>query len=158
MSRLTICFLLLIILLLPGLAAAQSSDNLCYTAFNRACYDDIEWEIGYFWAHNAPSKASCAKYHWTFGDRIGDIWGMCNEYGMPDPNSPTSGSPPDNGANGVNGVNGASGTDDSDADLVFKLTSRWHAITQDQEYLCPVEGLDPIIDYENNTFVCATGF
>ena len=84
MSRLTICFLLLIILLLPGLAAAQSSDNLCYTAFNRACYDDIEWEIGYFWAHNAPSKASCAKYHWTFGDRIGDIWGMCNEYGMPD--------------------------------------------------------------------------
>ncbi len=133
-------------------AVGFADDNLCHSSKAGHCYDDIEWQIGYFWARNEPSVASCANYHYTFGAVIGDIWGFCNEYGMPDPDSPTNARPPDNGDNGANGANGA------DADYVFKLTSQSHPMPDGDADPCPVAGLDPIINYEDNTFVCGTSF
>ena len=84
-----ICWLFVV-----GIVGAGSGDNLCHSTMAGQCHSDIEWRIGYFWAHNEPSVESCATYHYTFGDSIGDIWGMCNEYGMPEPDTTTSYSPP----------------------------------------------------------------
>ena len=161
MLRIVAASFFLFVLLTSGVGAAESGANLCFTTPYYVCYDQIEWEIGSFWAHNPPSVANCAKYHYHFGGVIGDIWGMCNEYGMPDPDSPTASRPPDNGSNGANATNGANGNidaDDADPDYIFKLTSEWQPIPPGVTNLCPIVGLDPIINYEENTFLCATGF
>ncbi len=76
--------------LMAGAAQAGSQANLCNTTMAGACWGDVEWHIGWFWAHNEPSVASCATYHHTFGGYIGDIWGFCNEIGMPHPDTPTA--------------------------------------------------------------------
>ena len=115
----------------------------------------------FFWAHNPPSVANCAKYHYHFGGVIGDIWGMCNEYGMPDPDSPTASRPPDNWSNGANAAMAQMGTltpMTPTRTISSKLTSEWQPIPPGVTNLCPIVGLDPIINYEENTFLCATGF
>ena len=142
MSRKIVVPLLFFVLLavLPAVAQASETNggNICFTQPQYQCDEQIEWEIGYFWANHTPSPESCAHYHQHFD--IGDIWGMCD---------------------GIDaGGAGAADTEPSPAQIerAFKLTSQWHAMPDDESSACPFEGLDPIIDYENNTYICGTSF
>lgn len=138
----TVWRIVFVLLLLAGAVKAAPQDNLCFTTKAGACQSDIEWEIGYFWGHNEVSLDSCSAYFRAFGASVGDIWGMCASY-LPDPQ----------------GAEAATETDDdANAELVFLLTSRDHPWQGEGSNACPVEGLDPIINYEENTFVCGTSF
>ena len=131
--------ILLFCIVLVGSAQNDSNDpNLCFHQMAGQCTTDTEWAIGWFWGTYGVSQASCNQYNDIYGSTVGDIWGMCAQL-----------------ANG-----GAQGTadDDADAERVFLLTSRWHPMPASGAEPCPFEGLDPIINYEDNTFVCATGF
>lgn len=139
MSRKIVVSLLFFVLLAALPAVAQASEsvsgNICFTQPQYQCDEDIEWQIGYFWANHTPSPESCAHYHQHFD--VGDIWGMCE---------------------GIQSNGAAAAAEDAKAERLFKLTSQWHAFPGGDSNPCPGEGLDPIMDYENNTFICATSF
>ena len=137
------------ICLLALTGSAFASDNLCHTTMAGHCYSDIEWEIGYFWAHNEPSVESCAEYHYLFGDTIGDIWGFCNEFGMPDPDSPTSGSPPNN-------VPNQSSTSSSDGVPLNQYGVVLNTSYGSGQCNLPPEGVED--DYSYDTSSCQTSF
>ena len=136
MRSLKLSVLVLAICLFIGSAqAAEQDDNLCYTTHAGHCYTDLEWQVGWYWANNPPSAESCARYHELYPQ--GDFWGMCS---------------------GINWDTSGTEWSQDQAELAFSLTSQWHELPEDESSACPFEGLDPIIDYENNTYVCATSF
>ena len=144
MSRTIAALLLLFVVHAAGLATAQNSNNICNTTHVGHCYTDVEWNVGWYWANNPPSIATCVAYHQMF--TMGDFWGMCNHLDLPDREQ--------NGSNNDGGANGQSQSDS----LAFKLTSQSHEWRESDSNPCPFEGLDPIIDYDNGTFTCATSF
>ena len=136
MHQLKLSVLALAICLCIGAAQAeQQDDNLCYTTHAGHCYEEVEWKIGWYWANNPPSVESCVTYHQLYS--MGDFWGMCN---------------------GINFETGYNGGSQSEDDYDVSLTNQWHALPEDGSSPCPWEGLDPIIDYDDSTFICATDF
>ena len=139
MHRAITIIVLLFIAALVGSAQSDSSDsNLCFHEMAGTCSTDTEWSIGWFWGTYGVSQASCNQYNQIYGSTVGDIWSLCAQFDS----------------------EGSQGTTDdyANAELAFTLTSRWHALPASGVEPCPFEGLDPIINYEENTFVCATDF
>ena len=109
-----------------------------------ACYGDVEWHIGWFWGHNVPSVASCAAYHYTFGGFIGDIWGMCNEIGMPHPDTATAPAQ----------SNGGSSSEGQSLHPVYDVVLNTDYGSGKCEL--PPDGVED--DYSYDTSSCQTGF
>ena len=133
-SKLIALTFLVLMLVAPALAA-EGEANLCYTTHAGQCNTDEDWQVGWFWANHPPGNSSCDLYQQRFGD---DAWNMCG-----DTNSKGSDD---------------SQTSKSESQRLFELTSQWQAMPEDGSSPCPYEGLDPIMNYEDNTFVCATSF
>ena len=146
-------FLTAVFCLSVGIATvgAGVGDNLCHSTMAGSCYNDIEWEIGWFWAHYSPSVANCATYHSVFGGMIGDIWGFCNEYGMPDPDSPTNSNAPNNVPDQTQ-ASGASGDGIPLNEYGVVLNTSYGSGRCD----LPPEGVED--DYSYDTSSCQTSF
>ena len=124
----------LVVLLIAPVLAAEDEPNLCYTTHAGLCQTDSDWQTGWFWANHPPSQSSCDLYQGLYGN---DDWGMCSQFGgSSDDGQPSA----------------------AESQQLFELTSQWHAMPDDGSSPCPYEGLDPIMNYEDNTFVCATSF
>ena len=143
--KLAVCVCVGLILLFAPAATSQNEPNICWTTHVGHCYSDVEWYAGWFWAKYPPSLSSCISYHSIFS--MGDFWGMCNGIDLPD-DTPVA-QPPNVDSGGASG----SGNDQTAA-----LTSQWHALPGNSSDPCPVEGLDPIINYEDGTYICGTSF
>ena len=137
-----VCFIVFFLLLIASAALAADDDNLCYTTYAGACNSDIEWEIGWFWANHEANLDNCSTYQQFYGNSVGDIWGMCAQH-----------QPAAQGAEAETETES-----EAQAEYIFFLTSQDHPWHGEGSNPCPVEGLDPIINYEENTFVCGTGF
>ena len=138
MHRYMLGLIFIAVALIAPVLAAENEPNLCYTTHAGQCQTDTDWQKGWFWANHPPSVSSCALYHQRF--TMGDFWGMCNGINQADDEL-------DDG-----GYSGAG------VDPAVEYTHTWHALPDDWSTACPWEGLDPIIDYEDNTFICATDF
>ena len=138
MLRKLLCFVIIGLIGSSSVIANSGEPNICNTTHVGHCYEDVEWQVGWFWANLPPSSSSCALYHLRF--TMGDFWGMCNGINQKS----------EDDANGS--------YSEADSDPQFLRTSRWHPLPEDWSTACPWEGLDPIIDYEENTFICATDF
>ena len=138
MLRTLLRFVIIGLICTISVSADSGEPNICNTTHVGHCYEDVEWQVGWFWANHPPSASSCALYHQRF--TMGDFWGMCN------------------GINQAEEELDGGGYSEADSDPQFLRTSRWHALPDDWSTACPWEGLDPIIDYEENTFICATDF
>ena len=141
MHWLKIPVLALAICLLLGVAHASQNNNICYTTHVGHCVEQVEWDAGWYWANNPPSVESCVIYHQLY--TMGDFWGMCNGIDLPEDD--------DYHNNEVHEPVAGGGYE-------VALTNQWHALPEDGSNPCPWQGLDPIIDYEDGTFICATDF
>ena len=131
----TILMAALVGLSIPAIVVANSGEpNLCSTTHAGQCVTPLDWEIGWFWANHPVSVSSCDLFQQRFGS---DVWNMCDE---------------------IYQAAADAMYDEATAQRTFTLTSKWHRWGGEGSNPCPYEGLDPIIDYENNTFVCATSF
>ena len=136
MHWLKLSVLALAICLCIGAARAeQQDDNICYTTHAGHCVEDLEWQIGWYWANYPPSPQSCAEYHKLY--TMGDFWGMCN---------------------GIDYDTGDNDGSQSDGDYDVSRTNQWHKLPEDESEACPWQGLDPWIDYDEGTFICVTDF
>ena len=127
---------------LGGAQTDDSDSNLCYHDMAGQCTTDTEWSIGWFWGTNGVSEGSCKQYNEIYSSTVGDIWGMCAEYDNADAEWTAEWTE----------------EDQAEAQRFFELTSRWHPMPASGGNPCPGDGMGPIIDYEENTFICASGF
>ena len=136
-ALITIISIIFVLIAAAPAFAADDEPNLCFTTHADQCQNDNDWQIGWFWANHPPSESSCDLYGQRFGH---DAWGMCS-----------------------GGANASSDGDEkqeqkSEAEHVFELTSEWQSLPEGDAAPCPYEGLDPIIDEEGGSFICATSF
>ena len=124
----------LALMVIAPVLAAENEPNLCYTTHAGQCQTDTDWQKGWFWANHPPSQSSCDLYQQRFGD---DDWGMCG---------------------GINGDDDSNQSSDGDSDMFVSRTHSWNPMPEDESTACPWEGVDPIIDYQDNTFICSTDF
>ena len=132
-SKLIALAFLVLMLVAPALAA-EDEPNLCYTTHAGQCTTDSDWQTGWFWANHPPSESSCDLYQQRFGE---DAWGVCDD---------------------ISGSADDSQSSAAESQQLFELTSQWHSWSGEDSNPCPYEGLDPIVNREDNTFVCATSF
>ena len=140
MQWLKLSVLAFAICLFIGGVQAEQDNNLCYTSHAGHCYTDVEWNVGWYWANNPPSIATCVAYHQMF--TMGDFWGMCNHLNLPD-----------------NDQDGASG--DGSGSMNTGSLHPVYAVTLDTSYgsgQCnlPPDGVQDDSSYDTSS--CATDF
>ena len=134
MKRYVLCMVFFGLICATSVFANSGEPNLCNTTHAGQCKTDKDWQIGWFWANHPPSVSSCDLFQQRYGS---DVWNKCDAIYQAAADALYS---------------------EADSQRLFSLTSQWHSWGGENSNPCPYEGLDPIVNREDNTFVCATSF